>query len=65
MSIPRFRHIPHGLFSAADSHFEAKKSHFQNLIIVFTFDVFVNVLVRGIKTGNYQTLMAPPGAPRG
>ena len=47
------------------SHFEAKKFHFQNFIIVVTYDVFVNILVRGIKTVNCQTLMAPPGAPRG
>ena len=52
-------------FSAADSHYEAKKSHFQSLIIEVTFDRFVNLLVRGIRIGYCQTLMGPPGAPRG
>ena len=49
----------------ADSHYEVKKSHFQSLIVEVTFDRLVNLLVRGIRIGHCQTLMAPPGAPRG
>ena len=30
-----------------------------------TYDRFVNLLVRGIRIGHCQTLMGPPGAPRG